>query len=61
MPLVNRTRCRTHPPLPTKRISRISWIPQPRPRGRPFQTINRADAHTVGEVLEIDARLDNCW
>eukprot|EP00980_Cylindrotheca_fusiformis_P024278 scaffold11698_cov138-Cylindrotheca_fusiformis.AAC.11 len=34
-------------------------IPQPRPTGRPCQTISNAYAHTVGEVLKFDAKLDN--
>eukprot|EP00980_Cylindrotheca_fusiformis_P012395 scaffold3043_cov121-Cylindrotheca_fusiformis.AAC.11 len=37
----------------------ISWIPQPRPTGRPCQTISKAYAHTVGEVLKLDTKLDN--
>eukprot|EP00980_Cylindrotheca_fusiformis_P025240 scaffold13311_cov161-Cylindrotheca_fusiformis.AAC.6 len=37
----------------------ISWIPQPRPTGSPCQTISKAFAHTVGEVLKLDTKLDN--
>eukprot|EP00980_Cylindrotheca_fusiformis_P024409 scaffold11877_cov54-Cylindrotheca_fusiformis.AAC.1 len=37
----------------------LSWIPQPRPTGRPCQTISNAYAHTVGEVLKLDTKLDS--
>eukprot|EP00980_Cylindrotheca_fusiformis_P004173 scaffold909_cov135-Cylindrotheca_fusiformis.AAC.30 len=37
----------------------ISWIPEPRPTGRPCQTISKVYAHTVGEVLKLDTKLGN--
>ena len=36
----------------------LAWTPEPRPAGRPFQTVNKAYAHTVKNVLEMDTRLD---
>ena len=36
----------------------LAWTPDPRPTGRPFQTVSKAYAHTVKNVLGMDTRLD---
>ena len=35
----------------------VAWTPNPRPTGRPFQTIRDAYAHTLESTLELDPRL----
>eukprot|EP00980_Cylindrotheca_fusiformis_P016594 scaffold4973_cov135-Cylindrotheca_fusiformis.AAC.12 len=49
-------------PMPEPRNPReicTAWILQPRLAGRQCQTISKAHAHTVGEVLELDTKLGN--
>ena len=35
----------------------VAWTPNPRPAGRPFQTINRAYANTLSETLGLSTNL----